>query len=618
MARGKRYPEKKILENIYLAPVAVVMALVPLIAHSHVYEKTAKAFLYDDERFLGTEGIDFLNWWKAAFIIGAAVCMLLLLAYRRMAEKKWRFRITAALIPLGAYGFFALLSACFSNYKSISFHGMDGLFESVWVLLAYVVITFYGYEIIYEERILKKLATIFKVGMTALCLYGLAELLWGNPLGWSWTKHLFLSPSVLAEYGDVRELNLSSLFLTFYNSNYVASFLVMTLPLSIILIPLSDRKYNKIWFGLLALVQWILMIASEARSGMVALGISILLLLLFLRKELLKRWKILLASAAVLVIGFCTVEIAGGFKMSHRLATMFTYSKEEAPLERIETLADSLEITYGGETLSLVYQGFGEEQPFVAVCNGEIIPYVKNEEKIWETTDSRFAEIQFAEAGNENLGYFDVGIEGYGWRFINVPEMGGYYYITPDNYVVKLEEAKKALPEKYWAFASGRGYIWAKAIPILKDTILLGSGPDTFYMVYPWNDYVAQSRVMAKEIIFNRAHSMYLQMGIQTGILSLIAFLASAGMYIVSSFRLYWKKQEPSYLSLLGTGMVAGICGYLITGLVNDSIIGVAQHYWLFLGIGMAVNQMEKEQKRKQEEAVISDKSAGKAGRKRK
>jgi hypothetical protein len=203
--------------------------------------------------------------------------------------------------------------------------------------------------------------------------------------------------------------------------------------------------------------------------------------------------------------------------------------------------------------------------------------------------------------GSASFDYFDVGIEGLGWRFVDAGESAGYYFVNPAHCLVKIQQAKKALPRKYWRFANGRGYVWAKTLPLLKNYIFLGSGPDTFYMVYPWNDYVDQSYVIQKETVFNRPHSLYLQMGIQTGVLSLLAFLVFVGGYLLQSLRIYGKRRTISLnqIEILGFGIFGGVLGYLITGLVNDSMVGIAQFFWCFIGFGIGINQMVENQRKK-------------------
>lgn len=600
-----RKKDKKKSEWIYMLPVGVVLAVVPLLTHAHVY-KAVEGYLYSGVESASLK-IDFISYYKSVFLLIGAAAMVLFLLYRVLTEEngkgagaknsasKYVPRNFKVWIPLFLYALLAFLSACFSEFKQYAFGGMDGTYESVWVLLAYVVTAFYTFFMLDSESCISKLLFLFRIGMSLLCFYGIVELLFGNPLGWDSAKYWLYSGDQLAAYGDNREAAFDGLTLTFYNSNYVASLLALTIPISLAAVFQEEKKSNKIWSGILFFLEWVMLIACKARSGLFAVILSFLILAVLFRTRLLKHGKWVLAGFAVVLAGYLLVEIPNGFSYSRRFITLFDMESKEADLKKIETLADSVEITYRNHTLSLRYHGLESEKPFTVMCDGKEIVYTK-QDGIWETEDSRFAQIQLAVTGNAQLDYFDVGISGLGWRFIDIKDSGGYYYINPAHYPVKLETAEKAFPARYWRFGSGRGYIWAKAVPLLKKYPVIGSGPDTFYMVYPWNDYVDQSAVTAKEKVFKRPHSMYLQMGIQTGGLSLAAFLVFAGWYAVSSIKLYGKRNKEGWtgIELLGAGIFVGVAGYLITGLVNDSMIGVAQFFWCFTGMGFAINEMVK------------------------
>ena len=87
---------------------------------------------------------------------------------------------------------------------------------------------------------------------------------------------------------------------------------------------------------------------------------------------------------------------------------------------------------------------------------------------------------------------------------------------------------------------------------------------------------------------------MYLQIAVQTGVPSLIAFLIFFGWYIISSLRLYWKQSYESYMSKIGVGILASVIGYLILALTNDSCIAVSPIFWVLTGIGLAINRQLK------------------------
>lgn len=601
---GKNRKKETKTEWFYMLPVGIMLVVAPLLMHAHVYTKAAEGYLYS-----GVEStdpaIDFISYYKSVALIIGAAAMLLFFLYRKMMGENWKISSLKAWTPLLVYAFFAFLSACFSNYKGYAFGGMEGTWESLWVLLSYALTAFYTCFMVDKKSILKKLLTLFKIGMSLLCVYGMIELMFENPIGWDIAKYWLYTPSQLTNYGDSREIALQGLSLTFYNSNYVASLLTLTIPVSLMAIFLEEKKSNKVWFGILFFLEWVMLIACEARSGLVAIFLSFLVLAILFRSRLLERKVWILAGTAAVLAGYLLVEIPGGFSYSKRFASLFTTEAKEADLKKIETLEDSVEITFGDSTLSLTYQGCESEKPFVAMCDGEEIVYAEKD-GIWVTEDYRFTQIQLAVTGTEQLDFFDVGIFGLGWRFINIKENGGYYYINPAHYIVKMETAKKALPRKYWRFGSSRGYVWAKTIPLLKEYPVIGSGPDTFYMVYPWNDYVDQASVMAKEKVFRRPHSMYLQMGIQTGGISLLAFLTFAGWYVAESVKLYGKKRKEKFseMEILGIGIFVGISGYLITGLVNDSMVGIAQFFWCFIGLGFAVNRLCRKERESKEDST--------------
>lgn len=94
---------------------------------------------------------------------------------------------------------------------------------------------------------------------------------------------------------------------------------------------------------------------------------------------------------------------------------------------------------------------------------------------------------------------------------------------------------------------------------------------------------------------------MFLQIAIQTGGISLLAFLAIFVIYFVESFRMYFRKTAYRSSEIFGIGILLGTFGYLVTGLANDSTVCVAPVYWCLLGVGMAVNRYNRNREEKKE-----------------
>jgi O-antigen ligase len=105
---------------------------------------------------------------------------------------------------------------------------------------------------------------------------------------------------------------------------------------------------------------------------------------------------------------------------------------------------------------------------------------------------------------------------------------------------------------------------------------------------------------MTGSLFIDKAHNMYLQTSLTTGVLSLVAILALFVIYAVSSIKLLWKEDFAEFLPAAGLACFAAFCAYAAAGLFNDSTICVAPVFWVLLGLGTGINVMlgrEKKQR---------------------
>jgi O-antigen ligase len=138
----------------------------------------------------------------------------------------------------------------------------------------------------------------------------------------------------------------------------------------------------------------------------------------------------------------------------------------------------------------------------------------------------------------------------------------------------------------YERAGSGRGYIWSRTLPLLKDYIFIGSGPDSFVFEFPQDDIVGKMNFMHNTyIIVDKPHNLYLQMAINSGIISLILFLIAAGYFVLVGF---YKIFKGYLLDPLAVGIYLSIVGYLATSFFNDSVVSIAPIFWIFFGYGMS------------------------------
>ncbi len=159
----------------------------------------------------------------------------------------------------------------------------------------------------------------------------------------------------------------------------------------------------------------------------------------------------------------------------------------------------------------------------------------------------------------------------------------------------KLSSSK---PEIFPAFKgresmfSSRGYIWGLSAPLLKETIFLGKGPDTFMFYFPQYDYAGKIQNFGTPLILvDKPHSNYLQIALNTGILSLIAFLGAIAIYFYNAFKIGRKIGLDNDLVKYNVCFICAMVAYLIAALINDSVVFVTPLFWVLLAMGCAVNR---------------------------
>ena len=133
---------------------------------------------------------------------------------------------------------------------------------------------------------------------------------------------------------------------------------------------------------------------------------------------------------------------------------------------------------------------------------------------------------------------------------------------------------------------------------MLFDHLIIGTGPDTYFAEFPQGDYLAKLYSYGTaQMLVDKPHNLYLQIGIQQGGIALIAFLAMMGAYLVDSFRLYALRKEYSAQDAVGAALALAMIGYLGAGFFNDSIVSVAPIFWALFGVGIAANWLNKKQR---------------------
>ena len=142
---------------------------------------------------------------------------------------------------------------------------------------------------------------------------------------------------------------------------------------------------------------------------------------------------------------------------------------------------------------------------------------------------------------------------------------------------------------RYYGMLTGRGYIWLNTLPVLKRCLLTGRGAGNFPFYFPQTDVVGLSNTNGTyHLVIDKPHNWYLQIAVTSGIPALLAVLALFGIWVLRGLRLIVRTDRSQLAAdpekLFFVCMFAGLCGFMVCGLVNDSSVTVNPVFWLCFG----------------------------------
>ena len=100
--------------------------------------------------------------------------MAAILLYRHYVKKE-TLQFENSFYFLMVYGLFVLMSALFSKHKHWVSGGTYELFESVWVVFAYMLLCYYVYNFVNEEKHVEFILKISGIGMAIVTVIGVFQ-----------------------------------------------------------------------------------------------------------------------------------------------------------------------------------------------------------------------------------------------------------------------------------------------------------------------------------------------------------------------------------------------------------------------------------------------------------
>lgn len=589
--------------SLMTLPIMLVLGLVPLITRMVFLDSHVEELLFGSE--VDTNNDAFL-YVKGIVLLVLAGIMLIILIGTWFYDREWP-KLGLAFIPLAVYALFVFISSLRSEYQEFAMKGIDESYQSMFILLAYCVLAIYSYVMVRSETAVKRIFTWWTIGIFLLVLIGISQMFfndfWGTWLG----RHLLLA---VKDWGTnlVFKLEPGRVYMSQYNPNYVGGLAVMIiLPFGILAL-LGKGKVRWL-YALTALGMLLCLLGSQSKNGIIALVLSAVLMLVFFRKKLRKNWIATLIVGVVLIGSIVGVDFARGHFISNAFRITWntltgqqnSVQTEKDKLEDILTMDDYVVIYYDGNELYVQCINYSESKQMVFDIrdqDGKEITYADEDgDGICVLEDERFNAISLRASMLGEAAGFGLNIGGTWFNFTNEVGDGSYYYYAPTGYFTKIVKAESAVFTNMGSLGSGRGYIWSRSIPILKETVLVGKGADNYWAYFPANDFVEAWKSGYYDKTISTPHNMYLQIGINSGVISLIAFLAFFVIYFVDCIKLYWKDEFNHFLPQAGIGICLAVFGYMLTGFLNDMMVCVAPVFWCLMGLGLAVNRLYRKER---------------------
>lgn len=592
-----------------LLPIIVTVSILPFVVFLTVYRTGLSAYdWYSNNDVV----YDFFTYYKSGlFLVLSVISLIILFFYLPLYKEKCKR--TKVFLPLGILTICVLLSFTFSHDKMLSIKGGIYSFETVFVILSYMIITFFTYQLMQSEHDYVLLSGGFLVLMIGMFVIGFFQFFGKDLLDMEWVQRLVMSAQLEERYlGKMTDtFSQPRVYLTMFNPNYAAQFLAMQAVFLWCFLLTEKVAKKKVLWSVCILLCVLLLYKTYSRMGLAALAFGCLAAYVVRRPY---KKKLLLVGCSVVVAG--SVFWLAGSKLGISILHRDPYTIKEPNIESMQTDENGIYVTYKGMQEMISFQNFKNSGDISADSPEQKIKTaaeetVKGKQTLGEISKSGKAKISCF--GGEGSFYVEkedgsdilvLSLDGSDWKFVY--ENGLYEYINSFGKKERLAKVIKVNLHGYETFASGRGYIWSRTIPLLFDvkTALIGCGPENFITAFPQTDYVGKKYYCHnRAMVIDRPHCGYLQIMVQLGLPAFLCLL----FFVVSGLKGYMKCHLRMYPGLaeiekkgqgkddnlllsdrIGYACAMAVLVYLVSLLTNDITILVMPLVCVLFGIVLA------------------------------
>lgn len=570
--------------RIYEIPLYIVM-LVPLVVYGKLVDTQLDGFPWFSDNALVLD--IFLYHKQCAVICVSAVILLFIVvgavrktfAYNDLKSAFFR------LLPLIMYVMLTVISSAVSAYHKYAWRGMMEQFESVWVIIGYFLICMYAYL-----ACSRNVFIVFGVLSGVIGAIGMLQLLGADIYRTALMQKLCMPQNLTGIAYQITVERYRS-YCSLSNPNYAGVLCCLIIPVLTALALQTRKRHEKILYWISDVFMFCSLIGSRSKSGILILAVCMSMLMIFYRKTYTGKTCISSKKMTIVLIGAIVTAMAASGTCAYWWG--ISTEKENTPDTRVSEIAtndENVKMVYNGKTIffDVDYDAASlKEAVHMTDENGRIYSAAEDQGTLYPDDDElQPMTVSLVEYGDYTA--LEITDKEICWYFTDQTKDHTWYYLThygsPDK-LVSDDIAVYSGLEGRERIVSGRGYIWSRTIPLIKKHIFLGSGQDSFAVVFPNNDYLGKAAWGYKDMLITKPHCMYMQTAVQSGAVSLTVLCVWWLCFLIRAVK---------GRSVLSKAFAAGILGYLLMGTVHDSNVGTAPVFWMLLGMGIRLCDDEK------------------------
>jgi len=501
-------------------------------------------------------------------------------------------------IPMAIYAVLVIISYLVSEYKNVALWGYVERYEGTVSILCYMAILFYTMNVIKSEKAIKLVMKCFMGACFVLGIWGILQT-FGVKLE-NLPQWLYIPSNLRGMVSGVEGTIVANpVSWLFSNQNYASFFMVFPICISAMSCIAEEDTKKKIMYAALAGLMMFCLWRAESLGGMVGFAVAVLAAIVVAGPKNIIKWRkslLMLAVAGVVSVGASLPSIMGqlgsvtSLDKVMSIKTAYADEKSNEPLRYVDI--DYI-VTEGKDIIF----SFADNEYKVVTEDGRFDKIVNGSGE--EVAETNFMRVHEEQVSSYNLIIVETAKKN--WRFM-VTE-GESYFVTSSGHSIKLDKTESIGFKGNEKFATNRGYIWSRTIPLLKETIIWGKGADTFAIYFPQDDYAGKYNVgfykEGSNIVVDKPHNIYLGTAVNTGVVSMISYVAIFAIYLIECIKVRRNCEFNSFKDYIGMGICISVAGFMVSGLVNDSTVQMMPIVYVMLGIGFVINRLSAEEKDK-------------------